>query len=163
MVLTASATALGPLIAGYVVQYSVGTWRDYIWVSAALAGFNLVVVILFYPESNFHRPHVAVESHSEVTDKEHTVSSIFEKTEGTSSHLDSAGGENVSSHMAHGVQHVDHIKVPWTSIWFSFLRVDSEVSLMTVAVRPLIALIHPAVVWGVFVYGASLAAQVILM
>lgn len=163
VIFTASSTALGPLIAGYVVQYSPGTWRDYVWVSAALAGFNLILVILFYPESNFHRPHVAISNHSAMTDKERTTSDTLEKTEETSSELISVVGRNGSSAMAHGVQHVDHVQVPWTSIWFSFLSIDAQVSFITVAARPLIALMHPAVVWGVFVYGASLAAQVILM
>ncbi|TKA49867.1 hypothetical protein B0A49_12905 [Cryomyces minteri] len=159
VIFTASSTALGPLIAGYIVQYAPGTWRDYVWVSAALAGFNLVVLILLYPESNFHRSHVAKQP--TIAQKEHTVSGA-DKTKGFSSQLDSLG-ENGTTADTHGVQHVDHIRVPWTSIWFSFLRVDHQVSLLTVAVRPLIALIHPAVVWGIFVYGASLAAQVILI
>lgn len=159
VIFTASSTALGPLIAGYIVQYSAGTWRDYVWVSAALAGFNLILLILLYPESNFHRPHVEFGDHSATSRTDRGL----DKGEELASHLDSTMEKGDDGVTGHGIQHVDHIHVPWKSIWFSLFKVDHQVSFVTVAIRPLMSLIHPAVVWGVFVYGVALAAQVILM
>jgi len=141
-----------------MVQYSPGTWRDYVWVTAALAGANLLLIILFYPESNFTRPHLITNGQAEVSEDK-TTDKFIEEHGGSASHVESG-----KPHAAlHGVQHVDHVQVPWTSIWFSFFKVDHETSLLTVAIRPFIVLIHPAVVWAVFVYGSSLASQVIIM
>jgi hypothetical protein len=141
-----------------MVQYSPGTWRDYVWVSAALAGANLLLIIVFYPESNFARPHTVTSDQVEVSEGK-TSETFIEDHAGNTSHMESS-----KPHAAlQGVQHVDHVQVPWTSIWFSFFKVDHEASLPTIAIRPIIALIHPAVVWAVFVYGSSLAAQVTIM
>lgn len=141
-----------------MVQYSPGTWRDYAWVTAALAGANLLLIILFYPESNFTRPRPMTNEQAEVLEGKRT-DTFVEEHGGSASHIESGKPHTT----LHGVQHVDHVQIPWISIWFSFFNVNHEVSLLTVAIRPLIVLIHPAVVWAVFVYGSSLAAQVIIM
>lgn len=132
-----------------MVQYSPGTWRDFVWLSAAIAGLNLVLLILFYPESNFHRPHD--ESSTQARN-----SSEGDAEKGTTEHI----RERETSH---GVQHIDHVQVPWTSIWFSFFTVDKTVNIFKTAVKPLAFLAIPNVLWAVFVYGTALSAQIIMM
>lgn len=161
VVLISSATALGPLIASYMVQYSPGTWRDFIWLSAALAGFNLILLILFYPESNFRRPplptgfgHYSEESQKAANgygNENSEEKSTESRVEHSSSIVD-----------ANDVQHVKYIKVPWHSIWFSFIKVDHSVNLLKAFLHPLVFLVYPPVVWAIFVYGAALSSQVIL-
>lgn len=53
----ASGTAVGPLIAGFMVQSTAQTWRSYFWLCAGLAAANLALLFIFYPESNFRRPN----------------------------------------------------------------------------------------------------------
>lgn len=143
-----------------MVQYSPGTWRDYVWVSAALAGFNLLLIIFFYPESNFSRPFLITSTSEQIEGSESkTANSYTEEHVGDTSYV----GSGMAHSNSHGVHHVDCIKVSWSSIWFSFFKVDHQVSLLITAIRPLIVLIHPAVIWAVFVYGSSLAAQVTIM
>lgn len=147
--LVSSATALGPLIAAFMVEIEPGTWRNFVWLCAAIAGLNLVLLVLFYPESNFHRPRdapVSREGSSTETDPEKAVST----------HADEHA-------VSHGAQRVDTTHVPWTSIWFSYVTIDRVVSLPKTIVRPLAFLAFPNVLWAVFVYGTALSAQVILM
>ncbi|KAI5241796.1 MFS general substrate transporter [Aureobasidium subglaciale] len=164
IIFTTSATALGPLIAGYMVQYSKGSWRDYVWLCAALAGFNLLLLIFLYPESNFNRPSIPhPDTLTEDTETPYTSGEIKGNMKGDTAHLGFVEPGNDQHDTPIGVQHVDHIPVSWSRTCLSFFTVDHHVSLLTVAVRPLVVLIHPAVVWAVFVYGTSLAAQVILI
>jgi len=147
-----------------MVQYSPGTWRDFVWVSAALAGFNLILLILFYPESNFRRPplptgHGQSSINSQDQGDLHRSESIIE---GKS--LESrAEMQNPAITDHNNVQHVNHINVPWRSIWFSFAKLDRSVNLFKAFLHPFVFLAYPQVVWAIFVYGASLASQVILM
>jgi hypothetical protein len=161
VLLISSATAIGPLVAAYMVQYSPGTWRDYVWVSAALAGFNLVVMIIFYPESNFHRSHTVIP---EPVPSDRAQESTFadesspdREKHGASSH------SAIEMSRPHGVQHVDHVRISWQSVWFSFLKVDSGASFIKVFLHPFVFLSYPSVLWGIFVYGAALSSQVILV
>ncbi|KFZ24527.1 hypothetical protein V502_00993 [Pseudogymnoascus sp. VKM F-4520 (FW-2644)] len=161
VVLISSATALGPLIASYMVQYSLGTWRDFVWLSAALAGFNLILLILFYPESNFRRPPLPTKFRHHLEESQKAANDYSN---------DNSEGKSTESRVEHSlsivdpndVQHVKHIKVPWHSIWFSFIKVDHSVNFLKAFLHPLVFLVYPPVVWAIFVYGAALSSQVIL-
>lgn len=144
-----------------MVQYSLGTWRDFVWLSAALAGFNLILLILFYPESNFRRPPLPTKfrHHSEESQKAANDYSN-ENNEGKST--ESRVEHSSSIVDPNDVQHVKHIKVPWHSIWFSFIKVDHSVNFLKAFLHPLVFLVYPPVVWAIFVYGAALSSQVIL-
>lgn len=147
--LVSSATALGPLIAAYMVQDGPGTWRNFVWLSAAVAGLNFVLLVLFYPESNFHRPQDA---------------SMSPEKSSTENDTEKAVSAHATEHaMPHGTQQVDHVHVPWTSIWFSFITIDKTISMPKTILRPLAFLASPNVLWAVFVYGTALSAQIILM
>lgn len=132
-----------------MVQYTRETWRDFVWLSAAVAGLNLVLLMLFYPESNFHRPHEVAASQTGGAPEDHAEKGASESTLEQAPH--------------HGTQYVDHVHVPWISIWSSFITVDKTVNIFGAVLRSLAFLAFPNVLWAVFVYGTALSAQIILM
>lgn len=147
--LITSSTAIGPLIASFVVQYSSNTWRTFIWACAALAGANVVAVFLFFPESNFQRPVDAIPGERTVIQTEpHTVE------KGNAEHLED---------IVEGVWDVDVVPKPFTTIWRTGVTTNPSVNLLKVALRPFIMVCCPDVILAVFMYGTALAAQVTLM
>ncbi|KAG8630623.1 hypothetical protein KVT40_002242 [Elsinoe batatas] len=145
VILTSGATAIGPLIAGFVIAGNPGTWRDFSWVCAALAGFNLVVIYLFYPESTFRRPMIYEVVDAEEIEKENDTRVGVVETEGL------------------GVQHVSHVQVSWPKVWTSLIRYDRSIGFFQAFTRQLAFILYPSVLWAVLVYGTALASQVILI
>ena len=142
------ATAIGPLIAAFIVQYSPGKWVDYMWVCAALAGANLVAIYLLYPESNFVRSGAPL----------HTI------------RLDSLPRGDPEAEKATTVrtetinrQYIKTVPKPWLSIWTSIITVNDDAGFFQIFLRPFKTLLSPSILFAVFVYGTSLAAQIILM
>lgn len=146
--LIASATAIGPLLASFITQYSPGSWRDYVWVCAALAGANALAIYLVYPESNYQREEVTPNHISLLTER---------YTEHSSESGDMVRMNTNSWH------YVKVVKKPWAKIWSSFIIVDHNVNLLVAFWRPVQMLLRPAVLFAIFVYGTHLAAQIILM
>ncbi|KAF2032571.1 putative MFS transporter [Setomelanomma holmii] len=149
-ILISGATAIGPLCASFIVEYSRGGWVDFIWVCAALAGANIVAIYLLYPESNFTRPNVPVQ-HVPLPG---TQSPGCEGEKG-----DMVRVEDASRH------YVSVVKKPWMSIWkpSSIFTINRDVSLPKTFVLPLKMLARPSVLLAVYIYGTSLASQVILI
>ncbi|KAJ5037142.1 hypothetical protein J3E74DRAFT_431473 [Bipolaris maydis] len=142
------ATAIGPLVAAFIVQYSPGSWVDYVWVCAALAGANLVAIYLPCPESNFVRPgalsrSIQPDSHRG-RDPEVEKETIF-RTETTNRH------------------YIDIVPKPWLSIWANIVTINHDTGFIAIFLRPLKMLLSPSVMFSIFVYGTSLAAQIILI
>jgi len=154
-----SSTALGPLVASFVIADTVNTWRNFSWLCAGIAGLNLILMFLLYPESSFARPpiHQPAPQPAEKADVEEAQPSSVGKQNIQPAHVESQ--EDIS----HGVQHVNHVQVPWTSIWFSSFRYNKSVGFLSILLRPTAFMVYPAVLWAVFMYGTSLASQVILM
>ncbi|KAH7357401.1 putative MFS transporter [Pyrenochaeta sp. MPI-SDFR-AT-0127] len=147
-ILASSATAIGPLLASFIIEYSRGGWVDYAWVCAALAGANTVAIYLLYPESNFNRVEVPM----------HEISTLEIQLRDN----DAAKGitlrtETMSEHQ------VSVVEKPWTSIWTAFVTVDEHAKILEVFIRPLMMLFKPSVFLAVYIYGTSLAAQIILI
>ncbi|KAJ5317840.1 Major facilitator superfamily domain general substrate transporter [Penicillium antarcticum] len=65
VIFISGGTAIGPLIAGFMVQYAAQTWRSYFWLCVALAAANLVLLFFFCPESNFRRTDHELHDHIE--------------------------------------------------------------------------------------------------
>lgn len=147
-ILISSASAIGPLLASFIVQYSRGGWVDYVWVCAALAGANTAAIYLLYPESNFNRPEES--PHPISTPGMHLAKVETEKGE-------TVRTEAMSRHC------VSVVEKPWMSIWKTVISVDRDVNMLEVFVRPIIMLFRPSVLLAVFIYGTSLASQIIMM
>ncbi|KAI6307253.1 hypothetical protein MCOR29_009758 [Pyricularia oryzae] len=62
----AGASAVGPLVASVVFQYSPPprNWVDSMWICAALAAFNVFLLIVTLPESGYHREEGAAATGS---------------------------------------------------------------------------------------------------
>lgn len=147
-ILAASASAVGPLLASYIVEYSPGSWVDYVWVCAGLAGANAIAIYLFYPESNFCRLE-------ELQRDDPTTATQVIKGE-----TEKEGINRVDTLSRH---QVNVIEMPWMRIWSTFVTIDHDLSILEVFVRPFLMLFRPAVLLAVYIYGTSLASQVILM
>jgi hypothetical protein len=113
------------------------------WVCAALAGANTLAIYLLYPESTFQRSEQQLQPAT--------------PADGDSEKQETARVETLSSHR------VRVVHVPWRSIWTTFFSIDHEVKVTELFLRPLAMLFKPAVMLAVFIYGTSLASQVILM
>lgn len=118
------------------------------WVCAGLAGVNIVAIYALYPESNFTRPDSTV----------HQISLV-----GTTINESDAEKSGIVQTETASWHHVKVVRKPWTSIWTSFVLVDHDAHLFEVFVRPLFMLLHPSVLFAIFLYGTSLASQIILM
>lgn len=136
-----------------MIQYSPGGWVDYVWVCAALAGCNLVLLYLLYPESNFDRPELPAQDTlplpaapgADDLERKPTVFAVEDHNR---------------------LERVDTVSVvdkPLTSVWTSFITVDHSVSFFRIVLHPLILLLCPDVLYAIFVYGTALASQIILM
>ncbi|KKY18080.1 putative mfs transporter [Phaeomoniella chlamydospora] len=155
VVLTAGASAVGPLVGAFVVSYSPGTWRDFSWVCAALAGFNLLLMFFLYPESSFKRPNSAHGAHST---QDRTIEKLDKEDDRPSFEYNEQSDVEVG-----GVQSFANAEVKWTKIWTSFIKYDTSIGLPVAFLRAIILVACPNVLWTIFVYGSSLAAQIILM
>jgi hypothetical protein len=113
------------------------------WVCAALAGANTLAIYLLYPESTFQRLEQQLQPAT--------------PADGDSEKQETARVETISSHRVRVVQ------VPWRLIWTTFFSIDHEVKVTELFLRPLAMLFKPAVMLAVFIYGTSLASQIILM
>lgn len=143
-ILTSSATAIGPLIAAIILQYTTGNWRAYIWVCAALAGSNMLAIFVQYPESNFYRPI------------QHTQPEVTPVKEGDEKEWVTRV-DTISHHR------VNVVPQPYTTIWTNFCTINHDTNTRELLSRPLKMLAKPAVLLAVYIYGTSLASQVILM
>ncbi|SPO07008.1 related to MFS transporter [Cephalotrichum gorgonifer] len=151
-ILISGSSAMGPLIASFVVQYSTGGWIDFAWVCMALSGLNLVLLWLFYPESNFHRPE------AEVTGEVSEVAPVAQKP--TTLELDSIEANNSG---VERIVTVDTVPTKWMNVWTSLITVDGSVNILKVGFRPLVLLLCPDVLFATFLYGTALASQIILI
>ncbi|KAF4550084.1 Hypothetical protein D9617_18g032750 [Elsinoe fawcettii] len=142
VILISSATAIGPLIGSFMIPQSPESWRDFSWLCAALAGFNLLAIYLFYPESSFRRQQIP------------NTTVLVEKLE-AGQHV-----ENVEDRM---VQQVNTVRIEWSQVWTSIVRYDKTVSVIQACTRQLICLSYPSVLWAIFVYGTALASGIILV
>ena len=51
----AGGNTVGPLICGFIVTNL--SWRWHKWIAVMLTGFNFVTILLFVPETRYHREH----------------------------------------------------------------------------------------------------------
>jgi len=132
-----------------MVRYSPNGYIDWMWVSAALAGFNLVMIFLFYPESNYHRPDTDGAPLALPPQSAKPEASEIEDANETTQRSD--------------IQMDYVVEKPLTNVWTSYITVDHSVSFFRICIRPLILLLCPDVLFATLLYGVTLAAQLVLM
>ncbi|KAH7237921.1 MFS transporter [Fusarium solani] len=140
VVLISAGSAVGPLIGGFMVEYSPGTWRDFCWLCAALAGFDLLAIYFLYPESSFTRPHpTAAEQGTIATDIENTQDQQLDENEDFV------------------------VEFSYRQVAASFLHVNKSLSLFKAFAMPFAFLPSLIVLWVVFLYGSALASLTVLI
>ncbi len=151
-ILASGATAVGPLLASVMVQYSPGRYVDFIWLSTALSGFNVLAMFLFFPDSTYHRP-----------DDAHTPPVLPGSAGSEKAEAEDIERASEAAAGNTGAQESYVVPMKMSRIWTSFFSVDRTVSLFKVFLRPLILLLCPEVLFATLLYGIALAAQIILM
>ncbi|KAB8226168.1 major facilitator superfamily domain-containing protein [Aspergillus novoparasiticus] len=58
---------LGPVIAGNIAERH--GWRSFFWLSLGLAAFNIITLILFFPETKYQRPATTLGGKAEAIDE----------------------------------------------------------------------------------------------
>ncbi|KAH7162008.1 aldehyde dehydrogenase [Dactylonectria estremocensis] len=152
VILISCGSAAGPLIAGFMVESTPGTWRDFTWLCAAIAGFDFVAIFLFFPETSFVRPPLPDSP---------ALSSNQDNTSVAKEEID--GASNVAGQTEHLESDNGPVSVSWGKIWTSFIHYNPVVSLPRAFVIPFLFLGCIPVLWATLVYGAALASQVILI
>ncbi|KAL4737922.1 major facilitator superfamily domain-containing protein [Aspergillus similis] len=147
VVLISGGSAVGPLVGGFMIQYTANTWRSFMWLCLGLAVFNIMLLVFLFPESNFERPELPpqIEELETATDHKDNATSFFENA---------PEAPQVDGYVIH--------RPPLKDILRPF-RYNKAASLFVAAVSPLKLLAHPSVLWGIFTYGISLSPQIILI
>ena len=155
VILISSGSAVGPLIAGFMIENTPETWRDFVWLCAALAGFNLLTIFFLYPESSYNRPPLPTPRSPS---QEGAPSINKDEGEATCEKLEDA------SRPIHSTYNEDWVvKVSYPRVWRSFFQSNHRVNLLKAFAVPFVFLLSAPVLWTVFVYGCSLASQIIMM
>ncbi|KAK7413355.1 hypothetical protein QQX98_007732 [Neonectria punicea] len=156
VVFISGGSAVGPLIGGFMVESSPGIWRDFVWLCAALSGFDLLAIFLFYPESSFIRSSLSPQP---PLDSPANGSCPTKDDIGTISN----GIAGRSEHLERGKAHNGPVRVSFTQVWGSFIHYNAMASLPRAFVLPFVFLGCLPVLWAILVYGSALASQVILI
>ncbi|OJJ33646.1 hypothetical protein ASPWEDRAFT_114016 [Aspergillus wentii DTO 134E9] len=127
---------LGPMISAFIIQALGMNWAFFI--VAMFVGATLVSIFFFMPETKFlgPRPHIITQPAS---DKDNAVSVT-------------TVGEEIAPILRKS--YVKELKF-WS-------QGDPSINLLHAALRPLVLLAYPTVVWSCFVYGMALSWNVIL-
>lgn len=155
VILISSGTAVGPLVGGFIVEGGPGKWRDFVWLCAALAGIDLLGIFFLYPESSFTRPPVSATPLSSTKDVGHKST---DEAVGTCDVIENPSHTGQNTHQYSWV-----VELSYPKVWTSFYRVNPLVNLTKAFILPVLFLLSVPVVWTVFLYGGSLASQIIMM
>ena len=138
-----------------MVQGGPGKWRNFVWLCAALVGIDLLGIFFLYPESSFTRPPIPAAS---LLDTNDPGNKNIDEAKGTCDTIEDR------SRTDHSTYHEDWVvELSYPSIWKSFGRVNPLVNLLKAFFLPIVFLLSVPVVWTVFLYGCSLASQIIMM
>lgn len=141
-----------------MVQSSPETWRDFSRVCAAIAGFDLVAIFFLYPESSFNRPPVPATHHPLAQEK---VVNEHKEEDDNSDNVENARGR---LQVNHGNDSKDWVvSISYRQAWTSGFQINKRVNSLKAFGVPFIFLLSPLVIWAVFLYGCSLAAQIIMV
>ncbi|KAI1840752.1 hypothetical protein JX266_013026 [Neoarthrinium moseri] len=156
VLLISGSTAVGPMIASFMIGRLPDTWRDFTWLCFGLSLLSFVLIFLLYPESSYQRPQAPGPTDDIVLRDNNASKSDEEGGFGHSSIQDimppseqSGGGLEI-------------VNISWLKTWSSFISYNPSISLATAFLRPLALIALPAVVWSALVFGTALGAQVAL-
>ncbi|KAJ5813309.1 Major facilitator superfamily domain general substrate transporter [Penicillium pulvis] len=149
VIMISGGSAIGPLIAGFMVQFTAQTWRSYFWLCVGLAVANLALLVFFCPESNFRRPEFENDRELEL---------VSARDEEAAEKSDSSFVENVSA----SSPRYTITLLPFKKR-LSLIRYDTSIHFLKALIEPLRLLRHPSVLWAIYAYGCSLSPQIILI
>jgi MFS family permease len=152
-VLISGGTAIGPLISGFMIANTSDTWRSSVWLCFGVAILDLILMFIFYPESNFDRPQESFDQ-----------SQILQETYRSAKNENTQSEEFVEdSSPIPPMETTYTIRTPLISEILQPVSYNSDLNFFMAMFEPLKLLAHPSVVWAIFTYAISLSPQVILM
>ncbi|KAI1212099.1 MFS general substrate transporter [Annulohypoxylon truncatum] len=152
IVFIAFGSSLGPLCGGYLIEYKGWAWGK--WLSAILLGVNLLLIILFAPETRFRRSPNLVER----SDSSAISESTSEKVEGDKyEHLEVGGRSLPSSQPSSTFHRKTYLQSlnPWSGI-------ARDTSYLSLILRPIPLLAYPACFFATLTYSLALAPTVMV-
>lgn len=137
---------LGPMLSAFIIQYLGMDWAFYI--VAIFIGFNLLMMILFMPETKFTGARPIIKLRLVPTEP-----NSFE---------DKAGTTHVEKQTS-SIESGSDIKARlW---WQEIIRVpeaDPQVHILHAFLRPFVLMAYPTVLWSCAIYGMALGWNVIM-
>lgn len=151
-------------MAGYMVQYA-GGWRNFIFLCAALAGFNAILMFFLMPESNFNRSLVDLDvAEKHTVEAEQELKSKLEVYHGEQAQPIQLSHANAESGAGTELFQVEAlVSKKFSSFWFSPPQYNKDIHFSTTLIRPFALLSYPSVLWASFIFGGILAPNVPLM
>lgn len=168
VILTSGGSAFGPLVAGYIGEASKDTWRAFQWFSASLAAFNFVVVFLAFPETSYRRPTADYEADVRLDVPVEMEVDIGAETKVDIEHEEQIHGHQHHAHVAPAVPsdsrtHYTVSNPSFRQIWFAIPSSNPDVRFLRSMMAPVAFTVNPIVLWGIYLYGIHLGAQIIVM
>ncbi|KAL3439839.1 major facilitator superfamily domain-containing protein [Aspergillus insuetus] len=145
--LIAGGSAVGPLIAGFMVEYCADAWRSFVWLGFALGMFNALLMVFLFPESNFERPEPDSPPQQLQNYQENKEDAVFV--------------ENAAETAPEGDLY--SVRTPSLREILQPIRYNKEASFFKELISPLKLLVYPSLVWAIFVYAICLSPQVIMI
>ncbi|RHZ45161.1 uncharacterized protein CDV56_103435 [Aspergillus thermomutatus] len=147
VVLISGGSAVGPLVGGFMVQYTSDTWRSFVWLCFALAIFNVVLLVFLFPECNFERPEPLTSMQQ--------LQTAADCKENEATFIENASEAPLEEEYT--VYTPSHREV------LRPVHYDKGTNFFLTLISPLKLLIHPSILWGIFTYGVSLSPQIIMI
>ncbi|KAH8816701.1 major facilitator superfamily domain-containing protein [Xylogone sp. PMI_703] len=151
-------SSFAPVICGFLIQ-SKG-WRWYHWLVSILAGFNLILIVLFVPETQYRRDlHKSLDvafadSQSVGTDFDKSTGKVLEQIEDKTV-VDRSRTLETTTQTAEKKTLLQQMK-PWSPI-------NRDVSLLASFIRPWSLWAYPSMVWGVMAFSIHVSCVVVLI
>lgn len=141
------------------------------WLCTGLSGFNLLLLILLYPESNFQRPAPDADRENSSLDIDRQDESleaeaekpIHEHRETMPTHSMTTTTTDLPNDATIHGSHSVSISDPTFKQILTTVKIDHETSILRIAFQPFIFCLSPTVIWAFCAYSVSLSAQIIMM
>jgi MFS family permease len=141
-------SSMAPVICGYLIQAA--GWRWYHWLVTILAGIDVVLIFLFFPETQYPRNlHTSMDITHAIDDASFQSDEPEQEKVKTSRTVSTI---NSSPAYPKKKTFIQELK-PWSPV-------DPDVSLVGAFIRPWLVWAFPSMIWGVLAFSLNVAWQV---
>lgn len=141
-------SSMAPVICGYLIQAA--GWRWYYWLVTILAGIDVVLIFLFFPETGYRRNlHTSMDITHAIDD------ASFQSDEAEQEKIEklrTVSTGNSTSAYPKKMTLMQELK-PWSPV-------DPDVNIVGAFIRPWAVWAFPSMIWGVLAFSLNVAWQV---